>query len=110
MRLDLRQPLLLLLHLELRDRQMLLSAADAFYIMIAGITHVNVSAIVGYNSKPAFVRTVGDLTGVLMMLYKAHVLMIIGKPTFDDEDVNKDSFDLLEGEDPQKCSSCFIPC
>ena len=45
---------------------------------IASVLDVNVSAIVGYNSKPSIVRTVGDLTGVLMMLYKAHVLMIIG--------------------------------
>ena len=69
---------------------------------IASVLDVNVSAIVGYNSKPSIVRTVGDLTGVLMMLYKAHVLMIIGKPPFNDEDVNKEGFDPLEGMDPQK--------
>ena len=69
---------------------------------IASVLDVNVSAIVGYNTKPAVVRTVGDLTGVLMMLYKAHILMIIGKPTFNDEDVNKEDFDPLAGMDPQK--------
>ena len=69
---------------------------------IASVLDVNVSAIVGYNSKPSIVRTVGDLTGVLMMLYKAHVLMIIGKPPFNDEDANKEGFDPLEGMDPQK--------
>lgn len=37
-----------------------------------------------------------------MMLYKAHILMIIGKPTFNDEDVNKEDFDPLAGMDPQK--------
>lgn len=69
---------------------------------IASVLDVNVSVIVGYNTKPAVVRTVGDLTGVLMMLYKAHILMIIGKPTFNDEDVNKEDFDPLAGMDPQK--------
>ena len=69
---------------------------------IASVLDVNVSAIVGYNTKPAVVRTVGDLTGVLMMLYKAHILMIIGKPTFNDGDVNKEDFDPLAGMDPQK--------
>ena len=69
---------------------------------IASVLDVNVSAIVGYNTKPAVVRTVGDLTGVLMMLCKAHILMIIGKPTFNDEDVNKEDFDPLAGMDPQK--------
>lgn len=69
---------------------------------IASILDVNVSAIVGYNSKPSIVRTVGDLTGVLMMLYKAHVLMVIGKPAYNDEDVNKEDFDPLAGMDPQK--------
>lgn len=69
---------------------------------IASVLDVNVSAIVGYNSKPAIVRTVGDLTGVLMTLFKSHVLMIIGKPSFSDEDACKEDFDPMKGMDPQK--------
>lgn len=69
---------------------------------IASVLDVNVSAIVGYNSKPSIVRTAGDLIGVLMTLFKAHVIMIIGKPSFDDDDANKDDFNPLDGLDPQE--------
>lgn len=56
----------------------------------------------GYNSKPSIVRTVGDLTGVLMTLFKSHVLMIIGKPSFSDEEACMEDFDPMKGMDPQK--------
>lgn len=69
---------------------------------IASVLDVNSAAIVGYNSKPSILRTVGDLTGIIMTLFKTHVLMIVGKPHFSDEDLDTDGFDPLEGLDPQQ--------
>ena len=44
---------------------------------IASTLQVNANAIIGYNGAPTRVDTVGDLMGLLMTLYRAHVLLIV---------------------------------
>lgn len=45
---------------------------------IASTLQVNANAIIGYNGAPTRVDTVGDLMGLLMTLYRARVLLIVG--------------------------------
>ena len=45
---------------------------------IAATLQVNANAIIGYNGAPTRVDTVGDLMGLLMTLYRARVLLIVG--------------------------------
>ena len=45
---------------------------------IATTLQVNANAIIGYNGAPTRVDTVGDLMGLLMTLYRARVLLIVG--------------------------------
>lgn len=50
---------------------------------IASTLQVNANAIIGYNGAPTRVDTVGDLMGLLMTLYRARVLLIVGKRNKD---------------------------
>lgn len=52
---------------------------------IASTLQVNANAIIGYNGAPTRVDTVGDLMGLLMTLYRARVLLIVGKRNEDFE-------------------------
>ena len=45
---------------------------------IASTLQVNANAIIGYNGAPTRVDTVGDLMSLLMTLYRARVLLIVG--------------------------------
>lgn len=68
---------------------------------IASILDVNTAALVGYNTKPNVVRTLGDLMGVLISLFKSRVLMIIGTGHYN-MDVDDPDADTLIGADPSK--------
>lgn len=69
---------------------------------IASVLDVNTAALVGYNSKPAVIQTVGDLMGVLISLFKSRVLMIIGVGHYNTEDPDNAETEALIGADPSK--------
>ncbi len=61
---------------------------------IASALDVNTSALIGYNSSPMQIKTIGDFFGVLMTLFKARALMIAGEKDPKDFFLRRDNVDI----------------